>query len=69
MTTITYHQPHNPGIALPSTPQFLTRLFRAVSLWSQKRRTERMLESMPMDLRKDIGWPTTDIADAAAPKA
>jgi hypothetical protein len=24
------------------------------------RQTERMLESLPSDIRKDIGWPTSD---------
>jgi uncharacterized protein YjiS (DUF1127 family) len=68
MTTITYHRTHSPSFGLPSLPQFLTRLLRTISLRLQTRRTERMLESMPMELRKDIGWPTTDIADATAAK-
>ena len=59
MTTITYH---SPSLTLPASPQSLTRILQSVTLWLQRRRTERMLESMPMELRKDIGWPTTDIA-------
>lgn len=68
MTTITYHRPHSPGFGLASSRLFLSRMLKIATLWSQKRRTERMLESMPMELRKDIGWPTTDIADTAASK-
>ncbi|RYC23683.1 hypothetical protein [Ciceribacter ferrooxidans] len=26
--------------------------------WQNRRRTERALEGMPLDLRKDIGWPS-----------
>ncbi|WP_416796725.1 hypothetical protein [Ciceribacter azotifigens] len=26
--------------------------------WHDRRRTERALEGMPLDLRKDIGWPS-----------
>lgn len=26
--------------------------------WHDSRRTERALEGMPLDLRKDIGWPS-----------
>lgn len=26
--------------------------------WQNRRRTERALEGLPLDLRKDIGWPS-----------
>ncbi|MFN7104185.1 MAG: hypothetical protein ACK4N1_16345 [Pseudorhizobium sp.] len=33
--------------------------------WRQ-RQTERMLESLPSEIRKDIGWPTSDGTDVAS---
>jgi hypothetical protein len=37
-----------------------------VSAWqaaSTRRQTERLLESLPFDARKDIGWPASDAVD------
>jgi hypothetical protein len=30
--------------------------------------TERAIEAMPADMRKDFGWPTSDIRDNAHPQ-
>ncbi len=34
--------------------------------WQNRRRTERALEGMPLDLRKDIGWPSPAPQERAA---
>nr|CAD6413289.1 hypothetical protein REQ54_01130 [Rhizobium sp. Q54] len=44
----------------------LTRLASRVQAEWRHRRTERLLESLPSELRKDIGWPATD--GAAGPR-
>ncbi len=39
----------------------VARLTRRLQDAWKRHRTERALEGMPFDLRKDIGWPATDI--------
>lgn len=34
-----------------------------------RRRTERMLEGLPLDIRKDIGWPSPEKTTSSAPAA
>ncbi|MET3585001.1 hypothetical protein ABID21_001102 [Pseudorhizobium tarimense] len=38
----------------------LTRFALHVQAEWRHRRTERMLESLPAEIRKDIGWPAAD---------
>ena len=38
----------------------ITRLASHLQTEWRARRTERMLESLPADIRKDIGWPAPD---------
>lgn len=62
MTTITYLDQRRVG-ASPAPRNVghkqITSLFeRAVAAWN-RRKTERMLEGLPQEIRKDIGWPTT----------
>lgn len=60
MTTITYLDQRR--MSAPSTPRnslpHLSLFERAVAAWN-RRKTERMLEGLPQEIRKDIGWPTT----------
>jgi hypothetical protein len=62
MTTITYLDERRLGASSKpqtSRPQQVMSLFdRAVAAWN-RRKTERMLEGLPQEIRKDIGWPTT----------
>jgi hypothetical protein len=59
MTTITYK---DGGKALPSgaahfhVASYAGRLLRSWRRWQ----TERQIESMPFEIRKDIGWPSAD---------
>jgi hypothetical protein len=62
MTTITYldqrrlgasPKPHNSG-----SQQAISLFERGIAAWN-RRKTERMLEGLPQEIRKDIGWPTT----------
>ncbi|MBB3393032.1 hypothetical protein FHT82_005821 [Rhizobium sp. BK275] len=39
-----------------SLGSYADRLVRAWRRWQ----TERQIESMPLDIRKDIGWPSAD---------
>ena len=60
MTTITYLYGHRRiptarGSGLLLTPAAL--LLRLRAQW-RRRQTEKMLESLPSDIRKDIGWPS-----------
>jgi hypothetical protein len=62
MTLVTYHETGRSG----SHPSSLTSFFRPVlsaalklrNEW-HRRQTEKMLEALPSDIRKDIGWPTS----------
>lgn len=62
MTTISYLDQRRPGA--PSKPrnssphQAMSLFERAIAAW-HRRKTERMLEGLPQEIRKDIGWPTT----------
>lgn len=62
MTTITYLNERRLGASSKpqtSRPQQVMSLFDpAVAAWN-RRKTERMLEGLPLEIRKDIGWPTT----------
>jgi hypothetical protein len=62
MTTITYLDERRLGASSKpqtSRPQQVMSLFdRAVAAWN-RRKTERMLEGLPQEIRKDIGWPTS----------
>ena len=61
MTTITYIHGHARSSTdarrsgLLYAPAAL--LFRIRDQW-RRRQTEKMLESLPSDIRKDIGWPS-----------
>ncbi|MBP1851204.1 hypothetical protein [Rhizobium halophytocola] len=55
------HQSRKAGIApdLPAAGLAGTvwALWTRVAEWRQRRRTNRVVSSLPMDLQKDIGWP------------
>jgi hypothetical protein len=61
MTTITYIHGHRRsptharGSGLLHAPA--TLLLRLRDQW-RRRQAEKMLESLPSDIRKDIGWPS-----------
>lgn len=57
MTTITYREGKSlsSGDTHPVTT-YLQKLTRAWTRWQ----TAREIESMPFDIRKDIGWPSAD---------
>lgn len=61
--TTTQHSSTNSGW------QFRNQIFRLAAQlqahW-QHHRTEKMLEALPAEIRKDIGWPSSDETDAAA---
>jgi hypothetical protein len=65
MTTITYI---NSGKRRPSfvsagnaLSQFASYTGALVDRWSE-RQAAREIEAMPLDMRKDFGWPAADIA-------
>ncbi len=62
MTMIIQHEESGSSLRLRS-PQWLLRLtelvFRLHASWRQ-RQNRRVLESLPMDTLKDIGWPVND---------
>lgn len=43
----------------------ITRFASHVQAEWRHRRTERMLEALPAEIRKDIGWPTSDYQGSA----
>lgn len=43
----------------------LSASFAAFGRWRLRRRTERMIEALPMDIRKDIGWPDAARTDTS----
>ncbi|CAD7023027.1 hypothetical protein REJC140_00069 [Pseudorhizobium endolithicum] len=51
---------HVSGWGLRSVTRPLIRLASRVQTEWRHRQTERLLESLPSDIRKDIGWPATD---------
>lgn len=65
MTMITYQESDRSRPQLSSFASLirpaLTVAVRLRDRWS-RRQTERMLEGLPAEIRKDIGWPTTNAA-------
>ncbi len=59
MTTITYR---GGGKGLPSGDalSFVTNYARKLTRSWRRWQTAREIESMPFDIRKDIGWPSAD---------
>lgn len=56
----TSHPLHGSGWRLQNLTNPVAQLaIRAVAEWRQ-RRTERLLEALPAEIRKDIGWPARD---------
>ncbi|EHS49196.1 hypothetical protein PDO_3353 [Rhizobium sp. PDO1-076] len=39
----------------------IVKAIAAINDWSTRRREQRTLESLPLDLRKDLGWPAGDM--------
>ncbi|MDR6818555.1 hypothetical protein J2X76_003732 [Neorhizobium sp. 2083] len=65
MTMITYQESDRSRPLTSSFASFIRpALTVAVRLRDQwhRRQTERMLEGLPAEIRKDIGWPTTNAA-------
>lgn len=57
MTTITYRGGKSlTPTETHSVTAYLQKLSRAWTRWQ----TAREIESMPFDIRKDIGWPSAD---------
>ena len=59
----TDHRPTQAGafprfLAYTHMPSRAIGALNAVLGWQSLRRTERALESMPFEMRKDIGWPS-----------
>jgi hypothetical protein len=62
MTTITYLGQSRPASRHLTAGLLLQRLaspFARMLAASRRRKTEQMLEGLPQEIRKDIGWPTT----------
>ena len=66
MTTITYRQSSKRrplffagGSALSHLSIYLATLADSWSKWQ----AARAIEAMPVDMRKDFGWPAADIAE------
>lgn len=56
----TSHPHHGSRWRLQSLTNPVAQLaLRAVAEW-RHRRTERLLEGLPAEIRKDIGWPARD---------
>ncbi|MDL2397673.1 hypothetical protein [Rhizobium mayense] len=66
MTTITYRDSGRMRTTLPSGSGFVQFATRIADRW-QRWRTERELESLSDDMRKDLGWPAVD--ETKNPKA
>lgn len=61
--SVTNHAGH-PLRKSPKTAGFMASLGARIEdirvAWS-RHKTERLIESLPADLRKDLGWPSSDI--------
>lgn len=66
MTTITYRDTGRVRSSRPSSSGVFAQfsaLARKLAAWRRQRQTAREIESMPLDMRKDFGWPATDISE------
>ncbi|MDK4737861.1 MULTISPECIES: hypothetical protein [unclassified Rhizobium] len=61
MTTITYRHTGRTHSSLPPSATFVPFITRIFDRWQQWR-SERELESLSDDVRKDIGWPAINEA-------
>jgi uncharacterized protein YjiS (DUF1127 family) len=63
MTMITYHQADSPSRLRLYSPSWLLHVTAyagsLLASW-RRRQTLRMLESLPQETLKDIGWPTAE---------
>jgi hypothetical protein len=59
VTSLHVHHPRKTHTAQSPSFDWLRLLVARVSVEWQRRKTERMLESLPQEIRKDIGWPTS----------
>ncbi len=66
MTTIIYRDTGSTRSPLPSGGGFVPFIARIADRWQQWR-SERELESLSDDMRKDLGWPAID--ETKNPKA
>jgi hypothetical protein len=57
------------GFDFTAFTQKAQHLFARIGAEISRRRTERMLEGLPLDIRKDIGWPTPDQQQTKVPAA
>lgn len=62
MTVITYHGSARSRVRPSSFASLLYPARVALKLRDEwrRRQTEKMLESLPAEIRKDIGWPTSN---------
>jgi uncharacterized protein YjiS (DUF1127 family) len=65
MTHITYHHARGPSrSSLQAIPSILTGfVVNFFAAW-RRRQNMRILEALPQDTLKDIGWPTTETTPA-----
>ena len=61
-----YTSPSDSGWQFRSFARPITKLTAQLQLRWRQHQTEKMLESLPSEIRKDIGWPTSDDTDAAS---
>lgn len=63
MSMMTYQESTRSRVGTLSLASLFGPAFAAITrltdAW-RRRQTERMLEGLDPDIRKDIGWPTTD---------
>ena len=65
MTMITYQESDRSRFRPSSFASFLRPALNLVLKFRdewRRRQTEKMLEGLPVEVRKDIGWPTTNTA-------
>lgn len=65
MTTISYHGSHGRPSPLSALFHNVTDLPARLRQEWRLRQTQKMLESLPAEIRKDIGWPTSDASNPA----
>lgn len=65
MTMITYQESDRSRFRPSSFASFVypaLRLILKIRDERRRRQTEKVLEGLPAEIRKDIGWPTTNAA-------
>ncbi|WP_159953116.1 hypothetical protein [Rhizobium sp. 18065] len=52
-----------PAANRPShlSAHLIVKAIAAINNWRKRRQEQRALESLPLDVRKDLGWPAGDM--------